>query len=275
MAIYLLDADVNGTQAVQHLIDAQLVLHKPIDSFPAYDRTCRELLPKVGPDDLVILDPISTLASTVRQDLKLGTDVQADIWEMRGQYFGDKQGMNQYQAAEHMIMRRLKNLLSRGCRVITTAHEDDQTDEISMQKLRAPKLNPAFYDALMANATDCFRLYEQLDDQLDDAGNVKIKAGTRILYLRKSEEMVAKYRVPRHVAEKLPRGIKDPTLPKLYAVLQKKPTWLVIYGGWGAGKTTLACSEAQEIWERSQNATPSKTKAHASQLTEKKEEQVA
>lgn len=263
MSIYLLDADLGGTDSVQHLIDAGLVKHIPLHSFLDFEDAVMKLLPKVSEDDLIILDTVSQFANTVRGDMKLGTDIAASVWDKRSVYFSDKNYLTVYEATCQVTMRRLKNLRARGARIITTLHEDDQRDEISMTKKRAPAVNQAFYKALMASSSDVFPLSIVTEDELDDAGNVKLAAGTRVLHMRMSDDYVTKVHVPRHVSEKLPRGIKDPTLPKLYSVLQKRPSWLVIYGPPGAGKTSLACSEAEvpaATAAASVDTTPAKTK---------------
>ena len=243
MSTYLLDADMGGVDSVQDLIDAGTVKHIPVPSFPEYEAAVASLLPQVGPNDLVILDTISQLANSVRGDLKLGTDTNATLWDKRNVYFGDKNYLTVFEAASQLIMRRLKNLRARGARIITVCHEDDQRDDISMTKKRAPALNTAFYKALMASSSDVFPLSVQLEDKMNEAGDITIPRGTRILNLRMSEDYVTKHHTPMAVSLKMPVGIKDPTLPKLYAVLGKKPSWLVLYGPPGAGKTTLACSD--------------------------------
>lgn len=260
MAIYLLDADLGGTDSVQHLIDSGAVKHIPIHSFPVYEETVAKLLPVVGPEDLIILDTVSQFANTVRGDMKLGTDVAASLWDKRSVYFSDKNYLTVYEATAQVVMRRLKNLRARGARIITTLHEDDQRDEISMTKKRAPAVNQAFYKAIMASSSDVFPLSVVTEDELNEDGSIKLSAGTRILHMRMSDDYVTKVHVPRTISEKLPRGIKDPTLPKLYTVLQKRPSWLVLYGPPGVGKTSLACSEA-EVQGAPSNVVPLTTPA--------------
>ena len=41
--IYLFDADMGGTESVQDLIDAGLVRHLPVPSFPAFEKAVKEL----------------------------------------------------------------------------------------------------------------------------------------------------------------------------------------------------------------------------------------
>lgn len=245
---YLLDADLGGTESVQDLIDQGLVTHIPLPTFEAFDKAIVALLPKLSEADTVCVDTISALGNTTRGDFRLGTEVSEDLWAKRTLYFGgDKNFLTQYEAAEKLIMRRLKNVRAVGTHVITTAHEDEQVDAITQSKKRAPGLNQAFYGSLMAHSTDVFRLSMLFDDVKDKEGNVKYKAGTRVLYLRPAEGIdghVTKYHVPRSVAQTLPTGIVDPTWQKLCDTLQKDPGWTVIYGPPGIGKTSLACSKA-------------------------------
>jgi hypothetical protein len=239
---------MGGTESVEDLISAGLVKHIPVPSFPAFEKAVVGLLPTVGPEDVVILDTLSTMGNTTRGDFRLGVD-ETELWSKRGLYFGgDKNFLTQYEAAEKMIMRQLKNLRAKGCRIVTITHEDEQTDPITMTKKRAPQLNQAFYGSLMAHSTDVFRLSMFTEAVTNKSGEVVVKAGTRVLYLTPADGVdghVTKYHVPRSVAETLPKGLTDPTMPKLFDTLKKKPGWLVIYGPPGVGKTTLACSEAQ------------------------------
>ena len=244
-----MDADQGGTESVADLVESGQVTHIPIPSFEVFaDEVVGPLLPKLNSDDTVIVDTLSALANTTRGDFRLGTAVDDNLWAKRALYFGgDKNFLTQYEAAEKMIMRRLKNVRSTGAHIITITHEDEQVDAISQTKKRAPGLNQAFYGSLMAHSTDVFRLSMLFDDIKNADGSVKYKRGTRVLYLQPVEGIdghVTKYHVPRSVAEKLPSGLIDPDWQKLYDTLEKDPGWLVLYGPPGIGKTTLACSKA-------------------------------
>lgn len=247
--IYLLDCDQGGTESVADLIEQKLITHIPVPSFEEFaDKIVAPLLPKLNYSDTIIVDTLSALANTTRGDFRLGTEVDDNLWGKRNLYFGgDKNFLTQYEAAEKLIMRRLKNVRSTGAHIITITHEDEQVDAITQTKKRAPGLNQAFYGSLMAHSTDVFRLSMLFSDVRDDTGAVKYPAGTRVLYLQPSEGVdghVTKYHVPRDVAEKLPKGIVDPDWNKLSGILKKDPGWLVLYGSPGIGKTTLACSKA-------------------------------
>jgi hypothetical protein len=247
--LYLLDADLGGSESVQDLIETERIVEIPLPSFVAFEKAAVQLCRTVTKDDVVVVDTLSALANTTRGDLRLGPEEPEDLWSKRSLFFGaDKNYLTQYEATEKMIMRHLKNLKTR-CHIITIVHEDEQVDPISMTKKRAPQLNQAFFGSLMASASDVFRLSMLFEDVKNSQGNVVHKAGTRVLYLQSAEGPdghIAKHRTSREVAETIPKGIVDPTMPKLMKTLQKNPRWLVIYGPPGIGKTTFACSQAYE-----------------------------
>jgi hypothetical protein len=243
--IYLCDSDRGGYESVQDKIDAGLVTRITVNTYKEFEAVVFDLLPKVSAADTFILDTITSLAETTRGDMKMGNDPSQSLWDKHRLYFGDKDTMNSYSAAQNMIMRPLMNLRARDMRIIVTAHEDEGIDAITQTKKRAPKLNPAFYDGLMAAASDVFRLSMYTEDVLGNDNTVKIKAGTRVLYLKASHSLegwVAKSRNSVDVSEKMPKAMANPTIPKIEAVLQKRPGFLVLYGAPGCGKTTLSCS---------------------------------
>jgi hypothetical protein len=244
MACYLLDFDLNGADSIAHLIPNKVV-HMECDSFITFEGYFKELLPKVGPDDLVIMDTISKAADTTRGDMKLGVDPGEALWDKRGLYLGgDKNYLTVYEAAGQFIMRRLRNLRARGARIITTAHEDEQDDKTTLMKLRAPAVNEALYKSLMGSSSDVLRLRQTTED-MDLGGGKVLPAYSRVLELRPDGEAIIKTHVAPDRNKEMPRRILHPTLPKLYKTLGKRPTWLVLYGPPGAGKTTLATSEDQ------------------------------
>jgi hypothetical protein len=242
--IYLLDCDLNGADSVQRLIDSGAVTHLQCGSFPEFEGHCLKLLETVSNEDLVICDTLSKLADTTRGDMKLGVDMRESLWEKRNVYFSDKNYLTVYEAAGQEIMRRLRNLRSRGARIITTCHEDEQLDPTTMTKKRAPALNDALYKSLMGSSSDVFRLRILTEEMVDKEGKIILPKYSRILQLQPDDFTITKFHVDPEVAVTIPQEMAAPTLPKLYKRLQKRPSWLVIYAPPGAGKTTLACSEA-------------------------------
>lgn len=263
--IYTLDADIGGTEVVQHLIDAGLVTRYPCQMFKDFDQAIVDVIPKLHPGDEVIIDTISSLANQTRGDHKLGTDVMADLWDKSHLFFGDKYGQMAYEATQQQIMRRIRNIMAYGekfmakgqepVRLTILAHQREQVDPVTgLKGAFGPDLNQAFFSALYGTASDMFRLDVQIGDVVnEETGVVKIKDETRILYLKRSDEHIAKNRSAQEFSAKMPRGITNPTLPKLYEVLgNRKPRCLVIYAPGGAGKTTFAHSNAQELYNTTQ-----------------------
>ena len=246
MAIHWFDADDHGVTSIKGLIADGKVTRHPCTSYQEYDTEVAALMPKIQPGDVVILDPITQLLDTTRSDAKLGTDPNVNLWDKRTKYFeGDKNYLNVYQYAQNVVMRRLRNLRARGARVITIAHEDEVIDSTNTKRI-GPQVNPALVGILEGQSSDIFRLVVVPSD----IPNTDIKAGTRVLYIRPSDEYVAKYN-----AEALfkdgkitypnpPRYLVNPTMREVFAAIGSKPEWLTLYGTPGSGKTTLAVSEA-------------------------------
>lgn len=257
--IYTLDADIGGTEVVQHLIDAKLVTRYPCQMFRDFDQAVLDIMPKLHPGDTVIVDTISSLANQTRGDHKLGTDTLEELWDKSHLFFGDKFGQMAYEATQQQIMRRIRNIMSYGerfikegkepVRLIILAHQREQKDPVTgIAGAYGPDLNQAFFSALYGTASDMFRLDVQIGNDTDDMGRTKVPDGTRILHLKRTEEQICKNRCQIEVSKKLPKGILEPTIPKLWEVLHRKPRCLVIYAPGGAGKTTFAHTEAQTTY---------------------------
>lgn len=233
-------------ESVEDLVCSGSLTVKSIPTLDAFGTVTSELMAQGKPGDTVILDTITSLAETARGDFKLGIDADEDLWAKRHVFFAgkDPEGWTGYDAAAKLIMRRLLNLRGKGFYVIVVAHENDQKDPTNMQRARGPQLNAQFAQMLIARSTDVLRLSMLFDDIVDREGTVKYKAGTRVLYLHGNDECITKFHVTREVADRLPKGIVDPTMKKLRDTLQKTPGFLTIYGPPGIGKTSLACSTA-------------------------------
>ena len=244
--IFLLDADGTGRDSIGKRIAAGDVQLIPCGSKLAYDEACMKLASrKPQPGDRVILDTITHLLGTVRGDFRHGIDPTQSVFANEDKWFGDKQGMNAYQAASNMSMRWLKNLRNVGYDLVVLAQEDEALDEVTMKTKRAPKANPEARDMLYGASTDIFRLTEVTQDvteMFNDTPTVVLAKGERLLHLRRTREAMAKFHVDLEVAATLPDAIKSPTMEKLCKVLGKTPSFLVIYGLPGTGKTTLATS---------------------------------
>ena len=248
--LYFVDADQNGLDSVQDVIaknhDKVTIINAGV--FEEADRRLAQLVEKTGPNDLFVFDTIDALANTLRGDAKLGNDQTEELWVKRNLWLqGDKNYQTVYDMAEKFILRRIKNLRNRGARIICLAHEAEKVDEQDMLKKRGPDLNDKFYGKLMSASSDVFRLSVQLTNVVNAAGEVIVPADTRILELRRTPEVIAKYHVGMDKSPQIKAKMMNPTLPKLYEHLGKKPSFLTIYGAPGAGKTSFSFSELTDI----------------------------
>lgn len=246
--IYFLDADSNGVDSISDVLTkTKEITYVPLRTYEEFDTWAASVAHKVTPNDLVILDTMNSLANTTRGDAKLGTDPSENLWAKRDKILGDKNYLTVYELAGQLIMRRLKNLskCGQGARIIVTCHEAEKIDDTTIPptKKRGPDVNPALLGALMGASSDVFRLRSLDDPILNDKGEVVLPAETRLLELRKSDEIMAKYHVPLSRVPQIKKALLNPTLPMLYEHLGKKPTWLTIYAPAGTGKTTFVTSE--------------------------------
>jgi len=237
---------MNGTDSIQHLVDDNKIVHIPCPTFKAFDESARQLLTKVGLGDFIIVDTVTLLAETTRTDSKFGTDMEVSLWDQREKVLGDKNYLTVYQLAGTLIMKRLRNFRNVGARIITTTHEDEQRDDGTLMRKRAPAVNAALYRSLVAASSDVIRMQIVHEPITDAKGVIKVPAGVRSLQLKSSDDAVIKTHVLRDVGEKLPRFIYNPSWQKLCAALGKTPSWLLLYGPPGVGKTTLSTEMAEQ-----------------------------
>jgi hypothetical protein len=246
--IYLFNCDRGSADSVAPFIRNGTVQHVQCATLQAYDTACRDMIAKTpSDDDVIVVDTLTRLLDTAIGDMKVGTDYSDGIWKKRDIYFSDKNFLNVYQAAAQLILRPLRNLNARGWRIVTICHEAEQMDPQTLTKKRGPALNDKFYQSLMGTCTDCFRLSVLRDDITNAKGDVVQAAGSRVLQTTMDDEALCKYQVEpseEGVFRTVPKFIPGPTMRRIFKVLDKKPTWLTIYGEPGAGKTTLSVSEA-------------------------------
>lgn len=222
-------------------------MHLPLADYNTFVDICDTLTSKVGPEDLVIVDTVTKLAETLRDNLLHGANPDDSLAKATEAMKGETYGRNSYAEAQRVVMRRLRNLRNRGARIITVLHEDEQIDPYeSTMKKRAPMINKAFYSSLIGASSDIFRLSFISSPMVDAGGKEKFPAYTRFLQLRDDENALAKFHVTPDISSKLPKLLSNPTLSKLYKVLNKKPSWLICYGAPGVGKTSFCCNEAEE-----------------------------
>jgi ATP-dependent Lon protease len=134
--------------------------------------------------------------------------------------------------------------------ILVLAHENKQTNERTGEEAIGPELPPAFYRRLNEACSDMFRLSVLMSDEYiekqDKDGKINVftrPEGTRVLTLKPTTEVIAKYHVNFEKAKTMPKEIINPTLPKIHRILGKTPSFMCIYGPPGTGKTTLSLSQ--------------------------------
>lgn len=198
-----------------------------------------------------MVDTITSLAATIRGDVQLGTDADASIWDRRSIYMHEKgggSGWAPYVVAGVMIMRNLKNLRAMGIPIVTTVHEAEQADPVSGMKKEAPAVNPELYTSLMGASSDIVRMQMLMENVLTKTGEVKHRQGTRTIQLVATDEAIAKTHVDADADPpiKLPKFVYNPSMGELHRLLGKTPSWLVIYGPPGVGKTVLSTQPTEQ-----------------------------
>jgi hypothetical protein len=250
--IYYSDADQNGTDSIQDILEAhpKEITYLDAGNFEKYDHELAKLKPEKG--DLLIVDTISGLGATLRRNAKfIGLKDDMSVWAFKEKWLGgDKNYLTVYDMAEQMIMERLKSLKNKGMNILVLAHENKQTNERTLEEAIGPELPPAFYRRLNEACSDMFRLSVLMEDEMDTAGTMKFKEGTRKLTIKPTAEIIAKYHVNFQRAQVLPSRIMSPTIPKIQKVLGKVPSFMCIYGPPGSGKTTLSLSQFLEVKEK-------------------------
>jgi len=246
--IYYLDCDQNGTDSIQDILEAHAKEITYLDggNFERADSELAKL--SVAKGDLLIVDTISGLGATLRRNAKfIGLKDDMSVWAFKEKWLGgDKNYLTVYDMAEQMIMERLKSLKNKGMNILVLAHENKQTNERTLEDAIGPELPPAFYRRLNEACSDMFRLSVLLDDKMDSEGKLIARAGRRVLTLKPTKEIIAKYHVRLEVSKILPDEIIEPTIPKIQRKLGKIPSFMCIYGPPGSGKTTLSLSQFLE-----------------------------
>jgi hypothetical protein len=252
--IYLLDCDMHGTDSIaDELATGQVEVFECV-TFKDFQNAVQTLLydRNVGPDDTVVIDPLTTLLDTARMNAKLGTDPKTDYFEKGKSKFmeGDKQYLNVYNFAQSVAAQPINNLRARKANIIVIAHEKERFNDQFGMKMREPDVNPAYIGTLKARGSEVFRLKAVREDILGPDGAVAVPRDTRVLYLRSGEDFECKFNVARSRSESIPKYLLNPTMPKLIETLGKRPVFLVLYGHPGAGKTTFAVSDIQTHKEK-------------------------
>jgi hypothetical protein len=239
--IYVCDTE-RGTKSIGGLIRSGRVF---VEKTPRFDdvetAVWKVLRGKIKPD-LVVIDTLTTLATTARLDMVLDPAQAAgmSLWDNRGKMTASQRDWGEM---SDLINRLLRMVREYDVPSVFVCHEGEREDPVTGMKKEGPDLNNAILKDVYA-LTDCLiRLSLSQDDAKDKDGTL-YKAGTRVLRLASSAQAMAKIRI----ADDLPNPpsiIFEPTFTKFVeACGNEMPDNITLYGASGVGKTRFIGSAA-------------------------------
>lgn len=240
--IYYSSADGNGVDSVRNILakNSDKITHIDGSTSYGWDHSVADADLKKG--DTLIVDTISALAATYIREYRFRSMKEGDYFAEHIKNWDKTGSQSAYLMTEQTIMQRIKWVQNRGVNIIVTAHEGEQTNERTGEKLTGPEISAKFFNRLNASCSMMFRLKVEFSSSEDDKGKQVHKA-KRVLMVRPVEDYILKCNVPSEDLEKIPYTIVSPTLPKLYEKLGFVPTFMVLYGPPGCGKSTLSLSQ--------------------------------
>jgi hypothetical protein len=268
--IYRINTDCNGNEAIQHLINANLVTDIECRDYIAYDKAVQKLASTVKPTDCIIVDTINRAAEMFLYWQFIGIRLKpgqspSDLKDVTN----PSNTLSIYGQIPFYVVETLRGI---PCQLIILAQEGDKffnaetgrmvkwdkesatgalPDALAPEGLVqgvAARLSAAAMRAVGDMTSDTFGLRRLMSDEVgvsEDGTEKKYKRGTRCLNVSDTVAILAKIHVAIEQYRKLRDSLYHPTLPKLYTMLGVIPKVLLFYGANGTGKTTLACSIAE------------------------------
>jgi hypothetical protein len=188
--------------------------------------------------DVVVIDTLTTMASTTRQDVVIDPKEIAgkSIWQNREKVIP---AQRDWGIMTDLIGRLLRMYRQLPAVTVYVCHEREREDPMTGATKIGPDLNPALLQDVIAFSDVVAHLLILPEIEID--GHV-YPAGTRRLRIVPDQKYMAKARAPQGKA--IPPILLNPTLPQLLSLgIGRK---IVVYGFPSAGKTTFACSGAGE-----------------------------
>ncbi len=243
--IYYMACDGNGTDSVRNILKNntdKITLINAI-TFKAFDDGITNIKFKEG--DTLIIDTVSALSANLIREYRFRDMKEGESFDKYYQSWEKTNSRSAYAMAEQIFMQNIKLIQHKGVKIIITAHEGKQENEKTKEESIGPELSPKFFNRISESCSTMFRLKIEYTQKQEENGKVTTQE-KRILMLRPVEDYILKCHVPSEELEKIPFAIVNPTIPKLYAKLGFVPTFMVVYGPPGAGKSTFVLSQFLE-----------------------------
>jgi hypothetical protein len=240
--IYYCDCDGHGLDSVRNIIRDNPNEINVIDggTFKAFNDNATKTQFKAG--DTFIVDTLSELSANLIREYRFRNMKEGESFESYYNSWDRTGSQSAYAMAEQIFMQSIKMLHHKGVKIILTMHEGTQINEKTGEKTTGPELSPKFFNRISGSCNTMFRLKVEYTQKQQGNGKV-IPVEKRILMIRPVEEYILKCHAPPEEIEKIPFELVNPTLPKLINKLGFEPSFMVIYGAPGSGKSSFALSQ--------------------------------
>lgn len=241
-----------GHHSVSDLVQAGVVVSYPARSFLeaeqvfwALYRANNQIPDGTGTPftpDLVVVDTITKLAETTRQDTVLDPSKKglSTIWDLGEAAVASKR---EWGIAGDRIVRLLRNILELPIPSIFVAHQGDRDDPMSNTVKKVPDLQGMVLKNVIADTDAIVRLQASPVPVALPDGRV-YPDGTRQLLLRATGDSAVGVRSP----YPLPPFLLEPTLADFINVLHGTlPHNTLLFGAPKIGKTTLAVGANRRV----------------------------
>jgi len=240
--IYYTNCDGHGLDSVRNIIRDNPTEITVIDggTFKAFNDNATKTKFKEG--DTFIVDTLSELSANLIREYRFRNMKEGESFESYYNTWDKTNSQSAYAMAEQIFMQSIKLLHHKGVKIILTMHEGTQINEKTGSKTTGPELSPKFFNRVSGSCNAMFRLKIEYTQKQQENGKV-IPVEKRILMIRPVEDFILKCHAPPEEIEKIPFELVNPTIPKLQAKLGFEPSFMVVYGPPGAGKSTFVLSQ--------------------------------
>lgn len=195
--------------------------------------------------EIISIDTLSHAADVARRELT-GIHALGTIWDSRKSLTTDQRDWG---VMTDYLARAVEGIVSycddNHKRLLLLSHQRSVEEVKDMPKIVTLDFNAKLLNEVGANSDYVWRMWRE--DKGLKVGDTLYPKGTHFLKMTSSENKATKMRLPYMYTDSLPDNLPNPTLGKIFEILRGFgeefiPLVATIFGPWGCGKTTLACS---------------------------------
>ena len=195
--------------------------------------------------EIISIDTLSHAADVSRRELT-GIHGLGTIWDSRNNLTTSQRdwGVN-----TDYLARAIEGIISycddNHKRLFLLSHQRAVEEIKDAPKVVTLDFNQKLLNEVGANSDYVWRMWRE--DKGIKVGDIMYPKGTHFLKMTSSENKATKMRLPYMYTDRLPDNLPNPTLGKVFGILRGfgeefVPLVATVFGPWGCGKTTLACS---------------------------------